>query len=366
MSDRRVVIAGAGFAGAATAYHLARAGFKHVVLLEREELPGMHASGRNAGMIRQIVPENSIAALAREGCRFIHAWAREHAPHAFQVNGSMLLASGAAVEPLRTQVAEAQRGGTDVQILSHAEATARVPVLKTALFDIAAWCPSDGVVDIAALLQFYISESRKLGVQISTRKAVDAVEHRGGKIAGVRCGKETMPCDVLINAAGAWANEIAGLAGAAKLPMKAYRRHIVVTTPMSVDRSWPFVWNVSEQVYFRPEQPGLLLSPCDQTEHAPGTPATDESAFDLLATKLAKCMPALTSIKIGRSWAGLRTITTDGNFAIGWDSKVQGLFWLAGLGGHGVTCGAGIGRLACEIIGGGKAHAEFRPERFGN
>jgi len=174
-------------------------------------------------------------------------------------------------------------------------------------------------------------------------------------------------CKVLVNASGAWANVVAELAGARPLPLRACRRHLFVSPPMAwVDRSWPFVWDVTHDIYFRPEGDGLLLCACDQTELAPGDPPVDESVKEMLAEKIQRHMPGLSEVSISRGWAGLRTLTPDGRFVIGWDKKVDGLFWVAGLGGHGMTTSAAVGELAAELLvgGPGQRSAPFAPERF--
>ena len=130
--------------------------------------------------------------------------------------------------------------------------------------------------------------------------------------------------------------------------------------------SWPFVWDVSHDIYFRPEGEGLLLCACDQQELPPGDPPVDETVQELLAEKIQNYIPALSRVSISKGWAGFRTLSADGRFVIGWDPKVKGLFWVAGLGGHGVTTSSAVGTLAAELILGGpdKRSDPFSPHRF--
>jgi D-arginine dehydrogenase len=170
-----------------------------------------------------------------------------------------------------------------------------------------------------------------------------------------------------VNASGAWANIIAEMAGARKMPLRPCRRHLYVSGPLSwVDKSWPFVWDVTHDIYFRPEGEGLLLCACDQTEVSPGDPPLDPSVKELLAEKIERYIPALSGVSISSGWAGLRTLSADGRFVIGWDPKVEGFFWVAGLGGHGVTTSSAVGALAADLIlaGPGKSSEPFRPARF--
>ena len=365
MRTHRIIIIGAGFAGAASAYYLTLLGMHDVCVIESEQFPGMHASGRNAAMVRQVVSSSPVAEMAREGCSFIDHWSHQTDVPVFQRNGSLLLRSLISPDSLKNSIEESVRAGIKSQIIGHRDAVQRVPVLGQAAFDDAVWCPSDGVVDAAALLSHYLSEAKKRGARIITGMPVTGIEVLSNRVTAVRVGNQNFPCDVVVNAAGAWANEIASLAGSAQVPMKPYRRHLFMGSMREIDPTWPFVWDLTHQIYFRPESSGLLLSPCDESPHSPGLPLTDDSACDLLTLKVSRYLPKLSELTLSKSWAGLRTITDDGNFVIGWDPKVFGFFWVGGLGGHGVTCSASVGRLAAATLHGDlKLDHPFSPSRF--
>jgi glycine/D-amino acid oxidase-like deaminating enzyme len=110
----------------------------------------------------------------------------------------------------------------------------------------------------------------------------------------------------------------------------------------------------------------LLLCACDQTELPPGDPPLDESVKEMLAEKIERYMPALSEVSISRAWAGFRTLTPDGRFVIGWDHQLENFFWVAGLGGHGMTTSAAVGELAAELLlaGAGNQPTAFAPDRF--
>ena len=190
----------------------------------------------------------------------------------------------------------------------------------------------------------------------------------GGRVTAVQTQSEEICCDVLVNASGAWAGEIGQKAGSARVPLTPYRRHIFVTKALNwVNPDWPIVWDITNEIYFRPESGGLLLSPCDETPDQPGVPTTDASVAELLAEKVSRCFPALPDLPIQNSWAGLRTLTPDRRFVIGWDPKIRGFAWVAGLGGHGVTVSYSVGRMAAEMISrddSPSAYAPFLPGRF--
>ena len=367
MQAYEFVIIGAGFAGAATAYHLSRRGVADILLLEQEAIPGFHSSGRNAAMIRQCVPDRYLLALTRDGSRFLrklpHDWPE---PVQFKQNGSLLLGSGEGWAKLRRDAKLGRSLGVEMDLWTPEQAKRHVPVLKEAEFDGAAWCGTDGVLDIHALLSGYLKAASARGTRIRYASVVQSIGAAEDGLTVVVNG-ESIRARVVINASGAWANTIAKLAGAAELPLRPCRRHLFVSPPLDwVDRNWPFVWDVTHDIYFRPEGEGLLLCACDQTELAPGDPPVDEMVKELLAEKIAQHMPALSRVSISRGWAGLRTLSSDGRFVIGWDGKVKGLFWVAGLGGHGVTTSSAVGALAADLLlaGPGNQSEAFSPERF--
>lgn len=368
MKSARLVIIGAGFAGAATAYHLARNGARNILIVEQERVAGVHASGRNASLIRQVIAEKSTMTLACEGAAFLSQLPQDWpVPVSFEQNGSMLLASGNEWEGLQRDAAQAQEIGIESETLSEAEAKKQVPALDGAHFDGAIWCPTDGVVDIHALLSGYLKAAASMGVEIRYGCPLRAVEQTGGRMGRVLLHDEWVETELVVNAAGAWAGTIASLSGALPVPLRPLRRHLFVTGPLSwVDRRWPFVWDVEHGFYFRPDSGGLLLCPCDEEEMPPGDTPVTETALELLAEKTRQYFPRFAELPIRKGWAGLRTFAPDGRFVIGWDPKLEGFFWVAGLGGHGVSTSAAVGDLAAKIIlnGGSDQVKDVSPTRF--
>ncbi len=360
---------GAGVVAApATAYHLARSGARDILVLEQEAVLGVHSSGRNAAMVRQVVPDSAIAALAEEGAAFLRAPPADFpGPVGFAQNGSLLLASGAGWRKLIADAEAARRIGMAAECWPRERACELVPALQDADFEGAVWCSTDGVIDIHALLSGYLKAAQNLGAEVRYRAAVKKIETRSGRVAAIVANEETIEAGALIDAAGPWAAAIAQMAGAADVPLHPCRRHLFVTAPLAwVDRKWPFVWDTTHEFYFRPEASGLLLCPCDQEEMAPCDAPTDESITELLYEKIRRHLPALAEVAIKNHWAGFRTLSADGRFVIGRDPQVGNFFWVAGLGGHGVTASSAAGALAAKLILGGeeKSGAEFSPARF--
>jgi D-arginine dehydrogenase len=348
--EARCVIIGAGFAGAATAFHLARRGVGPVVIVDREKAPGAHSSGRNASMVRQIVSDPHMAVLARAGARAIDEFARA-GQVSFARNGSLLYAAGTRVESLRREAAAGRADGLDVRPWTAGEAAGRIPLLEDAPFDEGWFCPTDGVVDIAGLVARYIAGVREAGgTFIPEAEATDVVVE-GGKVAAVRAGGRTIRTPAVVDAAGAWAGEIARAAGAAPIPIQILRRHLMFTgTFHRASADWPFVWDVAHELYFRPEADGLLFSPCDESEVPPGLPDEDPAAMDLLHEKVTAHLPGVGDFPVARWWAGVRMFSPDRRFVIGPDPVLPGFFWAAAMGGHGVTASAAVGALGADLV----------------
>jgi D-arginine dehydrogenase len=336
--------------------------------LEQETIPGFHSSGRNAAMIRQCVSDSALARLTRDGAAFLRNLPLEFpVPVQFKQNGSLLVGSGKGWEKLKHDTEIGLSLGIEVAAWTPEQAKSHVPVLKEAEFDGAAWCATDGVIDIHALLSGYLKAAMGKGMCVRYGSAVQSIRPIGDDQLEVISNDESIRTSILVNASGAWANTVAKLAGAAEMPLRPCRRHLFVSPPLDwVDASWPFVWDVSHDIYFRPEGEGLLLCACDQQELPPGDPPVDETVQELLAEKIQNHLPVLSRVSISRRWAGFRTLSADGRFVIGWDPKVKGLFWVAGLGGHGVTTSSAVGALAAELIlgGPGKRSDSFAPDRF--
>jgi D-arginine dehydrogenase len=361
-----VVVIGAGLAGAATAYALSRLGGLKVVVLEREKQAGRHASGHNAAMVRQAVARAALIPVLAEGARFIRTPPPELRGLSYRRCGSLILTAGDDARRLRSTMPALRAQEVQTAWMTPSDVPSFVPLTEGACLDGALYSVDDGVVDVAALLEGYLRQARAAGTGLEFEQEVRAIRCEGGAVRAVETSRgDEIETRVVVNAAGAWCGELGVLAGAAAIPLRPTRRHLMVTPSMrDVLGSWPIVWDDSHALYFRPESGGLLLSPCDETDCQPGEPPTDPTALEELAGKLSRWMPRLAGIAVQRTWAGIRTLTPDGNFVIGEDPVVRGFFWCAGLGGHGVAASAAVGRLAAGAILGRAVPAQLGPRRF--
>jgi len=355
-----VVVIGAGFAGASVAAALTRAGVTRGVILERELLPGSHASGRNAAIARQVEADPVLRKLSIEGVQRLRAKTVAGSPVLCQ-SGGLYLTHG---EPHRAAewCAQLHEQCVPSELLPVAAARQRFPFLNRFEFDYALFCPTDGIVDIHALLSDLLAEARHTGFEIITDCACESLILEGsmmrGSLArrsvvrGVRTIRGEVSARIVVDAAGAWA----GCLGreSAPLPLRRLRRHLFVSGDSELlPHTAPLVWDLDAGYYVRPEGAGLLLCPCDETEHPPGMPEVSPEAEDLLVDKLLKHAPGLADISLRRSWACLRTFAPDRRPIIGWDPDIDGLFHVSGLGGFGMTTSLAVGDIASTLISGG-------------
>lgn len=347
----RVVVVGGGFAGAATAYHLAQAGLGEVVVLEREAECGFHASGRNAGLCRQLADDDLVTGLAIAGAEFLRrppAGFAGGAPLLDQTGSLLLSGSGAALDDL---AARAARRDLPHEPLALDRVLARWPRLTGVPAAGAVYFPTDGVIDIHRLLRGFLAGARAGGARVYQAAEVRRFRPGRGGVA-VDTSRGTITADWVVNAAGAWAGEIGRRAGAAPLELTCLHRHLFLTERVpNLDRRAPFAWLIDrEEMYVRPEESGYLISACDSAPSEPCDARVSPEAGALLGDRLRRVAPWLADLAVARSWACLRTFAADQRPVVGWDPAAPWLFWVAGLGGHGATTCAAIGRLAARDL----------------
>jgi D-arginine dehydrogenase len=344
-----VVVIGAGFAGASVAAALARDGVSGV-LLEREPLPGTYASGRNASIARQVEAHPLLAKLAIEGVRRLRAKTVDGRPVLRECGGLYLL-HGEAGRAARWRLPMEQHR-VACELLPANQVRQRFPFLQRFDFDYALFSPSDGVVDIHALLSGLLAEAKRTSFEVVTGCAADSLMLDQGVVCGVRTPRGVVKARLVVDASGAWAGRLGR--EAEPLRLQVLRRHLFVSGECDlVPGDAPTVWDLDIGYYLRPEGTGLLLCPCDETEHPPGEPAIDPAAQDLLVEKLLQHAPGLAGVSLRRNWACLRTFAPDRLPVIGWDPQIRGLFHVSGLGGFGMTASLAVGDIASAIICGG-------------
>ncbi|MBP7339133.1 FAD-binding oxidoreductase [Niveispirillum sp.] len=360
------IVIGAGMAGLAAAEQLSLDG--RVIVLEQESSPAFHATGRSAALFADSYAERNIQCLSR-----ISRPCFEAPP--FAVDGPLLHPRGLLhirlwdnlpLPPDDKRAIYPRLDGKDLTDL--------LPVLNPEAVIEAFYEEPAADIDIHALQTALIRELRTRGGQIQLSAKVEVARRIGGRWQ-VTAGGQTYQAPVVINAGGAWAGQIATLFGARDPGVSPLRRTAVLVEPpagMDVTR-WPMVVNLEETMFFKPESGKVMVSPADETPCPPHDAYPEEldvaTAVDRLET-----VTTLSVRRVVTSWAGLRTFMPDRLPSIGFDSGVEGFFWLAGQGGSGIQTAPGQGILTRYIVtgnAGGLSQADrdmliraFSPARF--
>ena len=372
MTQADIIVIGAGIAGASVAAHLS--GSRRVILIEREDRPGYHSTGRSAALFTEIYGNTTIRALTRASRKFLFDPPADFTEGPLtHPRGCLYIATAAQLEALR-QFAALPDIVPATQPLSAAEARSLCPVLREEYVAGALLESDSNDIEVHALHHGYLRWFRRRSGQILNNAPVHALEHsaRGWT---VRAGAEALTAPIVVNAAGAWADEIAALAGIPKIGLVPRRRTAVLVDPppgMAVS-AWPFVNDIDEQFYFKPEAGLLFLSPADETPAVPGDAQPDE--WDVAAA--VERVEAATTLQIHRlkaRWAGLRTFAADRTPVVGFSKEAEGFFWLAGQGGYGIQTAPALSRAAAalalgkplpeDLLSAGVQAAEMSPSRF--
>ncbi len=349
MSRFEVIIVGGGLAGLSTAWHLARAGAGPLCVLEREWACGTRASGTNAAIFRHFEEGRPGAELAVRSRRWLDQLA---AP------GSLIRPIGALYlgEEARLARGAARLRALDVahEWLADAALRERFPRISppSGSAPRGVFVPGDGVVDVH-------------GVLSALQADVVGLAHDGAFTVTL-AGGERLEAPRLVLAGGAWCASLAGLLGLA-LPLEPRRRHLALLRPATaVAASHPVVWQLDAEVYFRPESGDVLASPCDEAPWPAGEVPVDPAALISLGERLGQLAPSLQDSEVRRAWGCLRTFAPDREFVAGVDPRLDGLSWLAGLGGRGVTCALAAGEVvAAAVLGKPDAlHEALAPARL--
>ncbi len=367
-NQNAVVIVGGGIAAAATAYFLTLEGVPNVVIVEKEATAGSGSTGRNAAILRTSISDPLLRGLARESAEFYRRPPQGFASHSIvdpvgvylaarEVYSDALLSClgdvNAAFEPKRVDPA---------QLYQH------IPALAAGLTCVL-YQQDEGVFDVHEILQAFLRGACQRGVQLRTSCEARSLRVSQGRIEGLDTSDGFLPAGQVVLAGGGWADRLAVAAGY-PLALVPHRRHLLVTKPLTqVDKRWPVVWIQGDEFYFRPESGGLLMCGCDAVPVTPEQGETvDPAELERIAAKAAHWLPSLSDAGVGRAWAGMRTFSADQRFVLGADPRLRGLYWAAGLGGHGITCAPAVGRLAAEWIAkGGSSHpaaATLAPDRL--
>ncbi len=367
------LIVGAGIAGASAAYELSRDA--DVVVVEREDQPGYHSTGRSAAMFLEGYGNRVIRAITSAGRAFL-----ESPPDGFaetpilSPRGALFVARADQEAAVETLLAEARETGAPLEPLSPAAAIDLVPALRPDYVAHAVLEPDGMDIDVHALHQGFLRGLKARGGRLVTDAEVLALV-REGEVWRVETRAGDWAAPVVVNAAGAWADALARLAGARPVGLQPRRRTAFTFAPpadMAVD-DWPLVADIDEEFYFKPDAGQILGSPADETPVPPQDVQPEDLDVAVAVDRIQKAA-RLEIPRIARKWAGLRSFVADKSPVAGFAPDAPGFFWLAGQGGYGIQTSPGMGRIAAALARGrplpediaarGVAPADLAPERL--
>ncbi len=367
------VIIGAGMAGASLAFELARSA--RVCLIEGEDRPGYHSTGRSAALFAPSYGGDAIRALTRASRAFYDS------PPAGFCEYPLLRPRGClfiAREDQRSRLTSLMEGirntGGRLTNIDRELAFARVPLLRKEYVDSAAADEEAMDIDVDALHQGYLRGARVAGARIITSSPVSHVL-RVRESWQIALKEGVIEAPTIINTAGAWADEVAAACGVRRVGLQPLRRTAaLVDVPghVRIDE-WPAVIDVDEHFYFKPEAGRLLISPADETPVVPGDTQPDDLDVAIGIERVEAAL-AIDVRRVVRSWSGLRTFAPDRAPVAGFDPETKGFFWCAGQGGYGIQTAPGLARAAAalakgeslpkDIVDEGVRAADLFPGRF--
>jgi len=345
-----ILVIGSGIAGASVAARLSQSG-RRIVLIEGETHPGYHSTGRSAAVWEPAYGPLAIRQLTRASAAFFTAPPTGFTDAALMTPLAILTV---APEERQHRIAEELAAMPDAKQveISPAEAEARMPVLKKGWTKAALLTEAAGALDVDAIHQGFLKLFKATGGSLVTNATVTALEHQKGLWhATTRQGTFTAP--IVVNAAGAWADQLGQMAQAEPIGLKPLRRTaLTVAAPSGLDTAGlPMTLDVDEEFYIKPDAGRLLLSPANEDLETPGDTQPDDYDIALCVWRIEEATDLKIS-KIERKWAGLRSFVADKAPVAGWSARAENFFWLAGQGGYGIQTAPALSAFAAaQILG---------------
>lgn len=368
MSRFDIAIAGAGIAGASLAHALLdRAPSLSLLLLEAEDQPGYHTTGRSAAFYAETYGGPDVQPLTTASKAFFHKPPPGFSETAIlSPRGALHVAHVDVPGALEALEAEFEAGRVAFQRLGPEGIAAKVPWLSEAWRSTAIWEPGCADIDVAALHQAYLRCAKRAGATLVTAARLTRAERRGGDwVLATAAGDFT--CGRLVDAAGAWGDVVAEAAGIAPIGLSPLRRTIVVTEVRpEAPADLPVVMDAGGSLYFKPDGGRLWISPHDETPDVPHDVQPDEMDMAVALDRFEQ-MCDWPIRRLASKWAGLRTFAPDRLPVIGPDPGEPGFFWCVGQGGWGIQTAPAAAALGAALLLGEApeaGHVRYLPDRF--
>ena len=343
-----IAVIGAGIAGASVAAMLSEDA--SVLLIERESQPGYHSTGRSAAMFIPSYGPAAIQSLTKASAAFFN-----HPPQTFcdtpllQPRAEMLIARKDQLHTVDKFISESA-GNSAIQRITSDEAMQHCPLLKHGYAAAGVLDTSGSDIDVHTLHQGYLRTFKRLGGTLITNSAVQSLSESAGSWQ-VQTTSATITAGIIVNAAGAWADELGQLAKAEPIGLIPKRRTALIVKAPEIENfdSIPLVADIDETFYLKPDAGRLLLSPAN----ADPMPPCDVQPEEL---DIANCISQIENAfdfkvdSIMRKWAGLRSFVKDNSPVAGYSEQANNFFWLAGQGGYGIQSSPALARYAAALV----------------
>ena len=358
MTECDFLVVGAGIAGASAAWALAEHG--SVIVVERETSAGYHTTGRSSAQFLESYGNLSTRCLTRGGRPFL-----EDPPDDFTESpllsprAALFFARDDQLDSLHALHATVRALTPEVVLLDAVEVRDCVPVMRTDHVAGAMFEPASMDIDVHALHQGFLRGARRRGARIVLDAEVESIERRGGCWrAETRDG--SYAANAIVNAAGAWCDEVGRLAGAKPIGLVPKRRTVFTFDPPAASDSdaWPLVIDVDEELYFKPDAGRLICSPADETPSPPCDAQPEDLDIAIAVDRLGKA----TMLEVNRivsRWAGLRSFVSDHSLVVGPDAELEDFYWLAGQGGYGIQTSPAVARAIASLATGGDVPSDL-------
>ena len=343
-----ILVIGGGIAGVSVGYFLTEAGHR-VLLVEGEERLAYHTTGRSAAILYRSYGTTPVRSLTAASLPFL-----EDPPSALvdvplvSPRGIVLVARTHQMDRLKAELVR----GVGLEMIEPAEVADLVPVIRTARLAAGLLDRHAVDMDVAALHQAFVRGMRRGGATIRTGAPVEALSRSAGRWL-VKAGGDLISVPVVVNAAGAWCDIVAGMAGVEPVGLKPMRRTAFMVPGRQEWSGWPAVVDIDQRWYFKPDGEQILCSPAEEKTSEPCDARPEELDIALAIDRINRA--TTLGIRTVRSaWTGLRSFVSDRSMVIGFDCDAEGFFWLAGQGGTGIQTAPAAGRLAASLITAGE------------
>jgi D-arginine dehydrogenase len=342
------MVVGGGIAGASAVCALSRHG--RVALLEKESQAGYHSTSRSAAVLSCAYGPRSWQILTAASAGFYAAPPEGFTDAALtRPLGALYLAAAHEEDSLRDQAADLAKRGVAWELVSAEAAELMVPVVHMEKFTLGLHEPGCVDLDTNALLHGYLRQARRNGAEIFIGTEIESLA-RSSRVWRAATRNETIEAPIFINAAGAWADEVAARAGLPRRGLKPLRRTAITFAPPAEHdpQKWPMTFDVAETWYFKPEGRHIMMSPADLVPTEPCDAQPDAYDIALAIDRIE----SVTRMKVGRPasrWAGLRSFAPDHEAVIGPDPEEPSFIWYAGQGGNGVMASQAAGEVCAAL-----------------